>query len=230
MKKIAIVLAVTASMGASGVYAGFGSLSNLASSLSESTTGVSSSNMDLNGFFTQAKATNAMFIQSRTALASLLASKQDSDELKAKQKSLKTTSDLKEKDAIQKQIVAMSNAVLDASQKDEAATVAKLSALNAEQKKHLLNSATNFAIASLTARELAVGAKQVSTSLMANPRSLSNTGMSLVDAKGMVGDITGIAKNSTLALVEYPKLFKKAGIEFKVPTSSADKPKNLDDI
>ena len=230
MKKIAIVLAATASISASGVYAGFGSLSNLASSLSESVTGVSSSNMDLNGFFTQAKATNAMFIQSRTALASLLASKQDSDELKAKQKSLKTTSDLKEKEAIQKQIVALSDSVLEASQKDEEATVAKLSALNAEQKKHLLNSATNFAIASLTARELAVGAKKVSTSLIANPNSLTNTGMSLVDAKGIVGDITGIAKNSTMALVEYPKLFKKAGIEFKVPTSSSEKPKILSDI
>lgn len=230
MKKIAIVLAVTASMGVSGVYAGFGSLSNIASSLSESATGISSSNMDLNGFFTQAKATNAMFIRSRTALASLLASKQDSDELKAKQKSLKTTSDLKEKEAIQKQIVAMSNAVLEASQKDEEATVAKLSALNVEQKKHLLDSATNFVIASLTARELAGGAKQVSTSLMTNPASLTNTGMSLVDAKNVVGDITGIAKNSTMALVEYPKLFKKAGIEFKMPTSSSDKPKNLADI
>lgn len=230
MKKIAIVLAATASISASGVYAGFGSLSNLASSLSESVTGVSSSNMDLNGFFTQAKATNAMFIESRTALASLLASKQDSDELKAKQKSLKTTSDLKEKEAIQKQIVALSDSVLEASQKDEEATVAKLSALNAEQKKHLLNSATNFAIASLTARELAVGAKKVSTSLIANPSSLTNTGMSLVDAKGIVGDITGIAKNSTMALVEYPKLFKKAGIEFKVPTSSSEKPKILSDI
>ena len=230
MKKIAIVLAAAASISASGVYAGFGSLSNLSSSLSESVTGVSSSNMDLNGFFTQAKATNAMFIQSRTALASLLASKQDSDELKAKQKSLKTTSDLKEKEAIQKQIVALSDSVLEASQKDEEATVAKLSALNAEQKKHLLNSATNFAIASLTARELAVGAKKVSTSLIANPSSLTNTGMSLVDAKGMVGDITGIAKNSTMALVEYPKLFKKAGIEFKMPTSSSDKPKVLNAI
>ena len=230
MKKIAIVLAATASISASGVYAGFGSLSNLSSSLSESVTGVSSSNMDLNGFFTQAKATNAMFIESRTALASLLASKQDSDELKAKQKSLKTTSDLKEKEAIQKQIVALSDSVLEASQKDEEATVAKLSALNAEQKKHLLNSATNFAIASLTARELAVGAKKVSTSLIANPSSLTNTGMSLVDAKGIVGDITGIAKNSTMALVEYPKLFKKAGIEFKVPTSSSEKPKILSDI
>ena len=230
MKKIAIVLAVTASLGVSSVYAGFGSLSNIASSLSESATGVSSSNMDINGFFTQAKATNTMFIQSRAALASLLASKQDSDELKAKQKSLKTTSDLKEKEAIQKQIVALSDTVLEASQKDEEATVAKLSALNAEQKKHLLNSATNFAIASLTARELAVGAKKVSTSLIANPNSLTNTGMSLVDAKGMVGDIIGIAKNSTMALVEYPKLFKKAGIEFKVPTSSSEKPKTLSDI
>ncbi|MFW2079017.1 hypothetical protein ACG94X_15120 [Acinetobacter sp. ULE_I010] len=230
MKKIAIVLAVTASMGASSVYAGFGSLSNLASSLSESATGVSSSNMDINGFFTQAKATNAMFIQSRTALASLLANKQDSDELKAKQKSLKTTSNLKEKEAIQKQIVAMSNAVLEASQKDEEATVAKLSALNVEQKKNLLDSATNFVIASLTARELAGGAKQVSTSLITNPSSLTNTGMSLVDAKNIVGDITGIAKNSTMALVEYPKLFKKAGIEFKMPTSSSEKPKILSDI
>ena len=230
MKKIAIVLAVTASMGASSVYAGFGSLSNLASSLSESATGVSSSNMDINGFFTQAKATNAMFIQSRTALASLLANKQDSDELKAKQKSLKTTSNLKEKEAIQKQIVAMSNAVLEASQKDEEATVAKLSALNVEQKKNLLDSATNFVIASLTARELAGGAKQVSTSLITNPSSLTNTGMSLVDAKNIVGDITGIAKNSTMALVEYPKLFKEAGIEFKMPTSSSEKPKILSDI
>ena len=230
MKKIAIVLAVTASMGASSVYAGFGSLSNLASSLSESATGVSSSNMDINGFFTQAKATNAMFIQSRTALASLLANKQDSDELKAKQKSLKTTSNLKEKEAIQKQIVAMSNAVLEASQKDEEATVAKLSALNVEQKKNLLDSATNFVIASLTARELAGGAKQVSTSLITNPSSLTNTGMSLVDAKNIVGDITGIAKNSTMAVVEYPKLFKKAGIEFKMPTSSSEKPKILSDI
>ena len=230
MKKIAIVLAAAASISASGVYAGFGSLSNLSSSLSESVTGVSSSNMDLNGFFTQAKATNAMFIQSRTALASLLASKQDSDELKAKQKSLKTTSDLKEKEAIQKQIVALSDSVLEASQKDEEATVAKLSALNAEQKKHLLNSATNFAIASLTARELAVGAKKVSTSLIANPSSLTNTVVSLVDAKGKVGDITGIAKNSTMALVEYQKKKKKAGIEFKVPTSSSEKPKTLIDI
>ncbi|WP_286729624.1 hypothetical protein [Acinetobacter sp. UBA1297] len=230
MKKIAIVLAVTASMGTSSIYAGFGSLSNLSSSLSESITGVSSSNMDLNGFFTQAKATNAMFIQSRTALASLLASKQDSDELKIKQKILKTTSDLKEKEAIQKQIVALSNTVLETSQKDEEATVAKLSALNVEQKKHLLNSATNFAIASLTARELALGAKQVSTNLISNPTGLTNTGMTLIDAKGLVNDITGIAKNSTMALVEYPKLLKKAGIEFKVPTSSSDKPKNLDNI
>jgi len=230
MKKIAIVLAIAASMGASSVYAGFGSLSNIASSLSESVTGVSSSSMDINGFFTQAKATNVMFTQSRTALASLLASKQDSDELKAKQKSLKTTSDLKEQEAIQKQIVALSNTVLEASQKDEAGTVAKLSALNAEQKKYLLDSATNFVIASLTARELAVGAKQVSMSVMANPKSLTNTGMSLVDAKGVVADITGIAKNSTMALVEYPKLFKKAGIEFKMPTSSSDKPKVLSDI
>lgn len=230
MKKIAIVLAATASISASGVYAGFGSLSSLSSSLSESVTGVSSSNMDLNGFFTQAKATNAMFIQSRTALASLLASKQDSDELKAKQKSLKTTSDLKEKEAIQKQIVALSDRVLEASQKDEQATIAQLSIMNAEQKKYLLNSATNFAIASLTARELALGAKNISTSLIANPSSLAGTGLSLVDAKGVVGDITGIAKNSTMALVEYPKLFKKAGIEFKVPTSSSEKPKNLDNI
>ena len=230
MKKISIVLAISASMGASSVYAGFGSLSSLASTLTESATGVSSSNMDLNGFFTQAKAANAMFLQSRTALASLLASKKDSDELKAKQKSLKITSDLKEKEAIQKEIVAMSNAVLEASQKDEAATVAKLASLNADQKKHLLDSATNFVIASLTARELAVGAKQVSTSLITNPASLTNTGMSLVDAKNVVGDITGIAKNSTLALVEYPKLFKKAGIEFKLPTSSAEKPRVLNDI
>ena len=138
MKKIAIVLAVAASMGASGVYAGFGSLSSLASNLTESVTGVSSSNMDLNGFFTQAKATNAMFIQSRTALASLLANKKDSDELKTKQNILKATSNLKEREAIQQEIVMLSNSVLEASKKDEEATVAKLSSLDVKQKNLLL--------------------------------------------------------------------------------------------
>ncbi len=74
-KNMATVLTITASIGASGVYASLGSLSSLASTLTESATGVSSSNRDLNGFFTQAKVTNAMFIQSRSALAALLASK-----------------------------------------------------------------------------------------------------------------------------------------------------------
>ena len=36
-----------------------------------------------------------------------------------------------------------------------------------------------------------------------------------------------LLKIQRLALVEYPKLFKKAGIEFKVPTSSADKPQDI---
>lgn len=227
MKKMAIAIATIITLGNATAHAGFGGLSALSSKLTESATGVSSSNLDITGFFTQAKATNTMFIESRGALASLLASKKDSDELRTKQKSLKMTSDPKEKEAIQKEIVALSNAVLDASKKDEDATVAKLSALDVKQKQLLLNSATNFVIASLTARELALGAKQVSMGVMANPNSLTSTGLSLIDAKNMVGDITGIAKNSSLALVEYPKLMKKAGIDFKMPESSASKPQDI---
>lgn len=227
MKKIAIVLAVTASMGASSVYAGFGSLSSLASNLTESATGVSSSNMDLNGFFTQAKATNQMFIESRAALAYVLANKQDAEELKTKLNSFKTTSDLKEKQAIQQEITKLSANVLDASKKDEANTVEQLAVLNSEKKQLLLKSMSNFVIASLSARELVVNSKQVSMSLLSNPTGLSNTGLSLVDAKSLLGDVSGIAKNSTMAIVEYPKLLKKAGIEFKAPESSTSKPQEI---
>ncbi|MGS0707247.1 hypothetical protein ACVBEE_12175 [Acinetobacter sp. ANC 3781] len=227
MKKIAIVLAVTASMGASSVYAGFGSLSSLASNLTESATGVSSSNMDLNGFFTQAKATNQMFIESRAALAYVLANKQDAEELKTKLNSFKTTSDLKEKQAIQQEITKLSATVLDASKKDEENTVEQLAALNSEKKQLLLKSMSNFVIAGLSARELVVNSKQVSMSLLSNPTGLSNTGLSLVDAKSLLGDVSGIAKNSTMVIVEYPKLLKKAGIEFKVPESSASKTQEI---
>lgn len=227
MKKIAIVLAITASMGASSVYAGFGSLSSLASTLTESATGVSSSNMDLNGFFTQAKATNQMFIESRAALAYVLANKQDAEELKTKLNSFKTTSDLKEKQAIQQEITKLSANVLDASKKDEANTVEQLAVLNSEKKQLLLKSMSNFVIASLSARELVVNSKQVSMSLLSNPTGLSNTGLSLVDAKSLLGDVSGIAKNSTMAIVEYPKLLKKAGIEFKAPESSTSKPQEI---
>ena len=227
MKKIAIVLAITASMGASSVYAGFGSLSSLASTLTESATGVSSSNMDLNGFFTQAKATNQMFIESRAALAYVLANKQDAEELKTKLNSFKTTSDLKEKQAIQQEITKLSATVLDASKKDEENTVEQLAALNSEKKQLLLKSMSNFVIAGLSARELVVNSKQVSMSLLSNPTGLSNTGLSLVDAKSLLGDVSGIAKNSTMVIVEYPKLLKKAGIEFKVPESSASKTQEI---
>lgn len=227
MKKIVIVLAITASMGASSVYAGFGSLSSLASNLTESATGVSSSNMDLNGFFTQAKATNQMFIESRAALAYVLANKQDAEELKTKLNSFKTTSDLKEKQAIQQEITKLSANVLDASKKDEANTVEQLAVLNSEKKQLLLKSMSNFVIASLSARELVVNSKQVSMSLLSNPTGLSNTGLSLVDAKSLLGDVSGIAKNSTMAIVEYPKLLKKAGIEFKAPESSTSKPQEI---
>lgn len=227
MKKIAIVLAITASMGASSVYAGFGSLSSLASTLTESATGVSSANMDLAGFFTQAKATNQMFIESRAALAYVLANKQDAEELKTKLNSFKTTSDVKEKQAIQQEITKLSATVLDASKKDEENTVEQLAALNSEKKKLLLKSMSNFVIAGLSARELVVNSKQVSMSLLSNPTGLSNTGLSLVDAKSLLGDVSGIAKNSTMAIVEYPKLLKKAGIEFKVPESSASKTQEI---
>ncbi|OTG78153.1 hypothetical protein B9T23_02860 [Acinetobacter terrae] len=227
MKKIAIVLAITASMGASSVYAGFGSLSSLASTLTESATGVSSSNMDLTGFFTQAKATNQMFIESRAALAYVLANKQDAEELKTKLNSFKTTSDVKEKQAIQQEITKLSANVLDASKKDEENTVEQLAALNSEKKQLLLKSMSNFVIAGLSARELVVNSKQVSMSLLSNPTGLSNTGLSLVDAKSLLGDVSGIAKNSTMAIVEYPKLLKKAGIEFKAPESSASKTQEI---
>ena len=227
MKKIAIVLAITASMGASSVYAGFGSLSSLASTLTESATGVSSANMDLAGFFIQAKATNQMFIESRAALAYVLANKQDAEELKTKLNSFKTTSDIKEKQAIQQEITKLSANVLDASKKDEENTVEQLAALNSEKKQLLLKSMSNFVIAGLSARELVVNSKQVSMSLLSNPTGLSNTGLSLVDAKSLLGDVSGIAKNSTMAIVEYPKLLKKAGIEFKAPESSASKTQEI---
>jgi hypothetical protein len=227
MKKFSIVLAISASMGASSVYAGFGSLSSLASTLTESATGVSSSNMDLNGFFTQAKATNQMFIESRAALAYVLANKQNAEELKTKLNSFKTTSDLKEKQAIQQEITKLSANVLDASKKDEQTTIDQLSSLNADKKQLLVKSMTNFVIAGLSARELVVNSKQVSMSLLSNPAGLSNTGLSLVDAKSLLGDVSGIAKNSTMAIVEYPKLLKKAGIEFKAPESSTSKTQEI---
>lgn len=229
MKKFSIMCLIGASVLASNTYAGFGSLSlsSLASQVTESVTGVSSNNVDISGLVKQAQATNKMFLQSRTSLALLLADRQDAEELKTKLSTLKTTSNVKEKDAIQQQIVKLTDGVLKASEKDEAATVEKINALNTSQKQQLLKSMTNFALAGLTARELVANSKGVSTQIMANPSMLTDTGLSLTDAKGLMSDISGIAKNSTMALVEYPQLLKKAGVSFKVPESTATKPQDI---
>ncbi|WP_180002358.1 MULTISPECIES: hypothetical protein [unclassified Acinetobacter] len=229
MKKIASILIVGSAVLTSQAHAGLGTLSSLASKVVETTTGTSTQNLDLAGFLKQAQATNAMFTQSRTALATLFAERKDSEELKTKLNSLKTTSDVKEKAAIQKEITKLTDEVLEASKKDEAATLERINALSASQKQLLVNSLTNFAIAGLSARELVVNSKQVSMQLLTNPMSLSNSGMSLMDAKGLLSDVTGIAKNSTMALVEYPQLMKKAGLNFKAPESAAAKPVDISD-
>ncbi|WP_180031520.1 MULTISPECIES: hypothetical protein [unclassified Acinetobacter] len=229
MKKIASILIVGSAVLTSQAHAGLGTLSSLASKVVETTTGTSTQNLDLAGFLKQAQATNAMFTQSRTALATLFAERKDSEELKTKLNSLKTTSDVKEKAAIQKEITKLTDEVLEASKKDEAATLERINALSASQKQLLVNSLTNFAIAGLSARELVVNSKQVSMQLLTNPMSLSNSGMSLMDAKGLLSDVTGIAKNSTMALVEYPQLMKKAGLNFKAPESAVAKPVDISD-
>ncbi|QQN88547.1 hypothetical protein IAQ69_02305 [Acinetobacter variabilis] len=229
MKKIASILIVGSAVLTSQAHAGLGTLSSLASKVVETTTGTSTQNLDLAGFLKQAQATNAMFTQSRTALATLFAERKDSEELKTKLNSLKTTSDVKEKAAIQKEITKLTDEVLEASKKDEAATLERINALSASQKQLLVNSLTNFAIAGLSARELVVNSKQVSMQLLTNPMSVSNSGMSLMDAKGLLSDVTGIAKNSTMALVEYPQLMKKAGLNFKAPESAVAKPVDISD-
>src|SRR5690606_25020454 len=123
----------------------------------------------------------------------------------------------------------LTNAVLEASKKDEAATLERINALNTSQKQHLMNSLTKFAIAGLSARELVVNSKQVSMQLLSNPSTISNSGMSFMDAKGLLSDVTGIAKSLTMALVEYPQLMKKAGLNFKAPESAAAKPVDISD-
>lgn len=228
-KRTALCLVGTMFLGSNAI-AGFGSLSGLASQLTEAATGVSSSNMDLAGFLQQAKNTNQMFVQSRTSLATLFAKRNEAEELKTKLNVLKTTSDPKEKEAIQKEITKLTDTVLDASKKDEAGTIEKINGLNVEQKQQLVKSMTNFALAGLTARELVTNSKGVYTQLISNPTALTNSGMSLVDAKGLIGDVSGIAKNSTMALVEYPQLLKKAGVSFKVPESTATKPQDISEF
>lgn len=230
MKKLVSICLVTSAIFASNTQAGFGSLSGLASQLTEAATGVSSNNMDLAGFLKQAQATNQMFTQSRTSLATLFAERKDAEELKTKLNSLKTTSNVKEKEAIQKEITQLTNNVLTASKKDQEATLEKINSLNVSQKQQLIKSMTNFALAGLSARELVANSKGVSMQMLSNPTALTSSGMSLMDAQGLFSDVTGIAKNSTMALVEYPQLLKKAGVNFTVPTSTTTKAQDISEF
>ena len=87
----------------------------------------------------------------------------------------------------------------------------------------LIDAATNFAIASLMAKDLAPAAKQITMSIVANPSSITSNGFTVSNAQSLVTNLVGIAKNSSLALVETPRLFKKAGIDYSVPSSSKTK-------
>lgn len=225
MKKI--VLALTAALSFGSAHAGFGSISSFASKVTEGVSGVSSSNVDVNGFLTKANVTSNLFLESRAQLAYALASKADADELKTRLTSLQSASDLKEKDAIQKQIKKLSDQVLEASKKDEAQTIETLQAMDEKKRQFVVDSMANFTIAALGATELVHNSKQVSLSIVADPSTLTNSGLTLSDSKNLIGNISDIAKNSSGALIEYPKLLKKAGIQYTAPTSAATKPKEV---
>ncbi|MHA3097100.1 hypothetical protein [Acinetobacter brisouii] len=225
MKKIAAISLTVFSV--SMAHAGLG-LSNLASNVTQSVVGTSSAtSVNVGDFLTQARATNYLFQQSRAALAAAISTGADSKEIQTKLATLSRTSNLQEKDAQIKELAKLSETVLSAAKKDENQTLEQLKTLSAQKKQYLLGAAKNYAIAALMAKDLAQGSKQVSMAIASNPQSLVSTGMNLTSAQGLVSDVGGIAKNSSMALVEVPQLFKKAGIDFQVPTSAKTKPVDL---
>ena len=187
-----------------------------------------SSNVNVTDFLTQASATNLLFQESRAALAATISTSKMSGEIQAKLKALKSTTNLQEKEAILASLEKPTDEVMAASKKDEAETIATIKNLSAEKKKNLLAAAQNFGIATLMAKDLAGGASQISTAIISNPQSLTSSGFTVGGAKNLVADVTGIAKNSSMALVEVPQLFKKAGVEFTPPTSSKSKPQDIE--
>ncbi|AZM39119.1 hypothetical protein [Acinetobacter sp. WCHA39] len=210
----------------SNAHAGFG---DFASKMTQNVIGTSaSSNVNVTDFLTQASATNLLFQESRAALAATISTSKMSGEIQAKLKALKSTTNLQEKEAILASLEKPTDEVMAASKKDEAETIATIKNLSAEKKKNLLAAAQNFGIATLMAKDLAGGASQISTAIISNPQSLTSSGFTVGGAKNLVADVTGIAKNSSMALVEVPQLFKKAGVEFTPPTSSKSKPQDIE--
>ncbi|WP_087543263.1 hypothetical protein [Acinetobacter sp. WCHA29] len=210
----------------SNAHAGFG---DFASKMTQNVIGTSaSSNVNVTDFLTQASATNLLFQESRAALAATISKSKMSGEIQAKLKALKSTTNLQEKEAILASLEKPTDEVMAASKKDEAETIETIKNLSAEKKKYLLAAAQNFGIATLMAKDLAGGASQISTAIISNPQSLTSSGFTVGGAKNLVGDVTGIAKNSSMALVEVPQLFKKAGVEFTPPTSSKSKPQDIE--
>ncbi|WAU72722.1 hypothetical protein [Acinetobacter sp. TR11] len=224
MKKLIIATIIVGTI--SNAHAGFG---DFASKMTQNVIGTSaSSNVNVTDFLTQASATNLLFQESRAALAATISTSKMSGEIQAKLKALKSTTNLQEKEAILASLVKPTDEVMAASKKDEAETIEKIKNLSAEKKKYLLAAAQNFGIATLMAKDLAGGASQISTAIISNPQSLTSSGFTVSGAKNLVGDVTGIAKNSSMALVELPQLFKKAGVEFTPPTSSKSKPQDIE--
>lgn len=224
MKKFIVATMIIGTI--SNAHAGFG---DFASKMTQNVIGTSaSSNVNVTDFLTQASATNLLFQESRAALAATISTSKMSGEIQAKLKALKSTTNLQEKEAILASLEKPTEEVMAASKKDEAETIETIKNLSAEKKKYLLAAAQNFGIATLMAKDLAGGASQISTAIISNPQSLTSSGFTVGGAKNLVGDVTGIAKNSSMALVEVPQLFKKAGVEFTPPTSSKSKPQDID--
>lgn len=194
----------------------------LSSAVSNVTSG-GNTTVDVNGFLAKAQETNQLFTDSRTQLALMLADKGKAAELEAKLQALKATSDLKEKQAINAEINNISQSVVDAAKNDQDATANQLAQAGDDVKKKAIAAVKNFGLAALKANELVPASQQVTTTIATNPQLLLQSNVSAGDAKSLISNVSGIASNSSLALVDMPKIFTKAKIKLEMPTSAAAK-------
>jgi hypothetical protein len=176
-------------------------------------------------FLRKVQASEALVNKSASLLFKMVASKEAQAKVEAIQKKLAATSDPEEKKAIVKEKTDSEIAEINIAAKDKSLS-ATAKRWDAAKKRQGTDALFNLALGGKIAAELVPEGQNLAKSMQSNPMMLTKAGSILSAVKSLGGIATGTGK----VMMAIPPVFTAANIEAKLPTSSKEKPKPMDDI
>jgi hypothetical protein len=189
--------------------------------------GAPSSSGDIDSFLAKAQDSETLVNKSTESLYKAVANKEDQAKIELMQKTMKETTDPKEKNKIQREISESEMAIVEKQAADKGLQE-EAAKWDDKKKENVGNAFYNFALGALQAGLLVPEGNNIMSSVKSNPANAVKLATKLDVAMDSVKTLGGIANGSVKTISALKSLMSAAKISVTLPTSINEKPKQIE--